>query len=89
MEGCPGLSPVLAVTRGVTYTLLQHHLTNWGHPLGERYMIRFTAQLLHYIGSGLAYYPDGAHGWVGFASVPEMEVLAVLCCRCRTWCRCR
>ena len=55
VEGCEGSSPVLAITRGVTYTLVQHNITNWMHPLG------------------LAYYPDGAHGYQQFEEVPELE----------------
>jgi len=55
VEGCNGTSPVLAIQRGVTYTLVQHDITNWMHPLG------------------LAYYPDGAHGYQQFQEVPELE----------------
>jgi len=55
VKGCNGSSPVLAITRGVTYTLVQHDITNWMHPLG------------------LAYYPDGAHGFQQFVEVPELE----------------
>jgi len=55
VEGCDGTSPVLAFKRGETYTLVQHDITNWMHPLG------------------LAYYPDGAHGFEQFQEVPELE----------------
>ena len=55
VEGCSGASPVLAIQRGVTYTLVQYNITNWMHPLG------------------LAYYPDGAHGFEKFMEVPELE----------------
>jgi hypothetical protein len=55
VEGCNGTSPVLAFRRGETYTLVQHDITNWMHPLG------------------LAYYPDGAHGFEQFQEVPELE----------------
>jgi len=55
VKGCNGSSPVLAIKRGVTYTLVQHDITNWMHPLG------------------LAYYPDGAHGFQQFLEVPELE----------------
>eukprot|EP00092_Neocalanus_flemingeri_P008162 GFUD01008802.1.p1 GENE.GFUD01008802.1~~GFUD01008802.1.p1 ORF type:complete len:391 (-),score=82.88 GFUD01008802.1:147-1319(-) len=55
VDGCNCNSPVLAVKRGETYTLVQDNITNWMHPLG------------------LAYYPDGAHGFQLFAEVPELE----------------
>eukprot|EP00092_Neocalanus_flemingeri_P012410 GFUD01013378.1.p1 GENE.GFUD01013378.1~~GFUD01013378.1.p1 ORF type:complete len:390 (-),score=85.04 GFUD01013378.1:12-1181(-) len=55
VDGCNGNSPVLAVKRGETYTLVQDNITNWMHPLG------------------LAYYPDGAHGFQQFEEVPELE----------------
>jgi len=55
VEGCSGTSPVLAFKKGETYTLVQHDITNWMHPLG------------------LAYYPDGAHGFQQFEEVPELE----------------
>jgi len=55
VEGCSGTSPVLAFKKGETYTLVQHDITNWMHPLG------------------LAYYPDGAHGFGQFEEVPELE----------------
>jgi len=55
VEGCNGTSPVLAFKKGETYTLVQHDITNWMHPLG------------------LAYYPDGAHGFKQFEEVPELE----------------
>jgi len=55
VEGCDGTSPVLALKKGETYTLIQHDITNWMHPLG------------------LAYYPDGAHGYKHFEEVPELE----------------
>ena len=55
VEGCEGTSPALDMVRGVTYTLVQNHITNWMHPLG------------------LAYYPDGAHGFQEFEEVPELE----------------
>merc|ERR1712128_308752 len=55
VEGCDGTSPVLAFERGKNYTLVQHDITNWMHPLG------------------LAYYPDGAHGYQQFQEVPELE----------------
>jgi len=55
VSGCNGSSPVLGVRRGVTYTFVQHHNTNWMHPLG------------------LAYYPDGAHGYQQLQEVPELE----------------
>ena len=37
VEGCKGSSPVLELRRGVTYTFVQHDVTNWMHPLGFAY----------------------------------------------------
>ena len=37
VDGCTGSNPVLSMTRGVTYTFVQHDVTNWMHPLGFAY----------------------------------------------------
>lgn len=29
VEGCPGTSPTLMLTRGVEYTFVQEHVSNW------------------------------------------------------------
>ena len=37
VAGCAGTSPVLEIQRGVTYTFIQHDISNWMHPLGLAY----------------------------------------------------
>jgi len=37
VEGCRGTSPTLIMKRGITYTFIQHDVTNWLHPLGFSY----------------------------------------------------
>ena len=34
---CNGNSPVLEFQRGMTYTFIQHNISNWMHPLGLAY----------------------------------------------------